>query len=300
MKHCRPAITNSSGFTLLEIAIVMVIIGILTGGGVSLMKILTERKARNETTEYLQQARAALISYAAANNGRLPWAARNPIPPSTISDGLEFSGLTNGYFPYLTLQIAPSDAYKRILRYEVNPNLTSNWWNTCAALKTGLTTQPQVVDADGASTAFSVAFVLVSAGPMDADSDGNVFDALNSGTYQGNNANGTPNYLRNPPGQNFDDLTTYIGGNELFGQMCEYVNLAVNNNSGAIVYVYDPDRLVDLFNVPGSSIVRQILSGTSIELRTATGGGGSRLSTTPPSPMALAGRGATITTPPLP
>jgi prepilin-type N-terminal cleavage/methylation domain-containing protein len=40
---------HEAGFTLIEIAIVMVIIGLLAGGGVSLMGMLSERKARNET-----------------------------------------------------------------------------------------------------------------------------------------------------------------------------------------------------------------------------------------------------------
>ena len=49
---------------MLEIAIVMVIIGLLAGGGISLMGMLTQRKARNETIDYLKQAETALISFA--------------------------------------------------------------------------------------------------------------------------------------------------------------------------------------------------------------------------------------------
>jgi prepilin-type N-terminal cleavage/methylation domain-containing protein len=285
-----PFISDTRGFTLLEIAIVMVIIGILTGGGVSMMRILTERKARNETADYLQQVRSALISFA-VTQGRLPSA-------DSDGDGLENSGQGAGNLPYLTLQVPPTDAYKRVLRYEVNTNLdTTSLATTCSALRGGLAVSPSVVDGDGTGTPFHVAAVLVSGGPMNADGNGTALDAYNSGTHQGNNASGNPNYLRHPPVQTFDDLTAYIGGNELFGLMCEYVNLAVNNNSGATVYVYDPDRLADLFSVAGTSEVRPILSGTRIELRSASGGGGGRLSTTPPTPMALAGRGATVTIP---
>jgi prepilin-type N-terminal cleavage/methylation domain-containing protein len=281
-------IFNSSGFTLLEIAIVMVIIGILTGGGISLMKILTERKARNATVEYLQQARSALISFA-ENNGRLPWA-------DSDGDGAENSGSTNGTFPYLTLQIAPADAYRRVLHYEVNANLTAAHAATCGALKTGLSGRPAVVDSDGSPSSFSVAAVLVSAGPMDADSNGNVFDRINSGTHQGNNATGSP-YLRHPPIEGtFDDLTTYIGGNELFGGMCEYLNLAVNNTSGVTVHVYDATRGSDAGTLTaGSSGLYSLLSGTRIELR--SGGGGIVSPTTPPTPIILAGRDATINIP---
>lgn len=290
MTQRSPCWNNSKGFTLLEIAIVMVIIGILAGGGVSLMKMLTERRARNAAADYLQQVRSALISYA-ANNGRLPWADGN-------GDGTSDSGTANGTLPYLTLQIAPADAYKRSLRYETNTNLVSNRYTTCNALKGGLTARPSVVDADGSSAAFNVAAVLVSAGPMDADSNGNVFDALTTGTFQGNNASGTPNYLRNPPVTGFDDLTTYIGGNELSASLCENLELSVNNNSGATVYLYDVNQSNDIASIAnGGSGAYTIISATRIELRTAAGGGGSIVSSSPPTPIILAGRGVTITIP---
>lgn len=284
--------TGQNGFTLLEIAIVMVIIGILTGGGVSLMKMLTERKARNETVAYLHQAREALISFA-ANNGRLPWADGSPAGPG---DGQEDPGATDGFFPYLTLQMAPADPYKRVLRYEINAGLATNRPTTCAALRTGLAARPLVMDADGAATAFNVAVVLASAGPMNADGSGNAFDAVNTGAYRGNNTSGTPNYLRFPPGQTFDDLTAYIGGNELFSHVCEYLNLAVNNTSGATVHVRDVTRGSDLGTLNNNtSGLYAILSGTRIEARTAAGGGGAIVSpSTPPTPIVLAGQGATI------
>jgi prepilin-type N-terminal cleavage/methylation domain-containing protein len=292
MRPYAPPLSNARGFTLLEIAIVMVIIGILAGGGIGLMRMLTERKARNATRDYLQQVRTALISYA-ADNGRLPWADSDAIP-----DGLENSGSAAGTLPYLTLQIAPSDAYKRILRYEINANLATSRASTCNALRAGLSIRPLVMDADGAPTAFSVAAVLVSAGPMDADTNGNAFDALTAGTYQGNNANGNPNYLRNPPALSFDDLTAYIGGNELSAHVCEFLDMAVNNNSGATVYVYDVNQGSDIASLAnGNSGAYNIISGTRIEMRTASGGGGTIVSSTPPTPIVLAGRGATVNLP---
>lgn len=292
MSRSSSAILNRHGFTLLEIAIVMVIIGILTGGGVSLMKMLTERKARNETIEYMRQARAAVIGFAAIN-GRLPRADGSPAGPG---DGLEDVGATNGFLPYQSLQIAPSDAYKRILRYEVNANLTANRSVSCAALKSGLAARPLVVDADGAGTAFNVAAVLVSGGVMDASGNNNILDLINSGSHQGNNASGTPNYLRHPPTESFDDLAVYIGGTELFGLMCEYLDLAVNNTSGSTVHVRDATRAADLGMVANNGAgLFSILSGTRIEVRTAANGGGSIVSpSTPPTPVLLAGRGATI------
>jgi hypothetical protein len=155
-----------------------------------------------------------------------------------------------------------------------------------------------VVDADGAPPAFPIAAILISAGPMDADGDGNMFDDLAAGTHQGDNTDGTPNYLRHPPVAGFDDLAVYLGGNELYSGICEYLSLAVNNHSGSVVYVHDPTQASDLGSLAnGGSNVYMVLSGSRLELRSAAGGSGSLAASTPPTPIALAGRGLTITLP---
>ena len=282
---------DQRGFTLLEIAVVMVIIGLLAGGGVSLMRALTERKARNEALSYLKDNQTNLLSFA-ERTGRLPYA-------DSDGDGLEDSGVASGTLPYRTLLTAPADAYKRPLRYAINPNLGVSRAAACAALRTGLSGAPQVVDADGGATAaFSIAAVLVSAGPMDADGDGNVFDDLAAGTHQGDNTDGVPNYLRHPPVAGFDDLVAYLGGNELYGSLCEYLSLAVNNHSGSTVYVHDVGRGSDLGSLAsGGSSVYTVLSGSLLTLCSNSGGCGTPVASNPPTPIALAGRGVTITLP---
>jgi prepilin-type N-terminal cleavage/methylation domain-containing protein len=278
------------GFTLIEIAVVMVVIGLLAGGGVSLMRLLTERKARNEALAYLKETHTTLIGFA-ERTGRLPYA-------DSDNDGIENNGVSAGTLPYRTLQVAPTDPYKRPLRYALNPNLGTNRAASCSALRTGLAGAPQVVDADGAPPAFPIAAILISAGPMDADGDGNMFDDLAAGTHQGDNTDGTPNYLRHPPVAGFDDLAVYLGGNELYSGICEYLSLAVNNHSGSVVYVHDPTQASDLGSLAnGGSNVYMVLSGSRLELRSAAGGSGSLAASTPPTPIALAGRGLTITLP---
>jgi hypothetical protein len=262
----------------------------LAGGGVSLMRVLTERKARNEALSYLKDTQFALIGYA-ERTGRLPWADND-------GDGTENSGVNNGTLSYYTLQVAPRDTYKRVLRYAINSNLGTSRSISCSALRAGLTGAPLVVDADGATAPFPVAAIIVSAGPMDSDRDGNVFDRLAAGTHQGDNTDGQPNYLKHPPVVGFDDLVIYIGANELYTYLCEYSSLAVNNNSASAVYVYETGQSTDLGSVPaGGSRSFNVLSSSSVELRSGPGGSGSIVSTTPPTPIALAGRGVTITLP---
>jgi len=281
---------DQQGFTLIEIAVVMVIIGLLAGGGVSLMRLLTERKARNDALAYLKETQATLIGFA-ERTGRLPYA-------DSDGDGAENPGVVSGAVPYLTLQVPPTDPYKRPLRYALNASLGTSRTASCTALRAGLSGAPLMVDADGAPTAFPIGAVLVSAGPMDADGDGNVFDDLATGTHQGDNSDGLPNYLRHPPVAAFDDLVAYLGGNELYSSLCEYLSLAVNNNSGSVVYVHDPGQGSDLGSLAaGGSSVYTVLSGSRLELRSGSGGGGTLATSTPPTPIALAGRGVTITLP---
>ncbi len=285
-------LADRHGFTLIEIAIVMIIIGLLAGGGAFVMGMMTERKARNESIDYMHQAKEALISYA-STQGMLPSADTN-------SDGVG-DGVTIGGLPYFDLKLRPTDLYKRVLQYEVDSGLTTDLQSTCNALKGGLSGAPDVVDGDGSGTAFPVAVVLVSSGPMDADSDGNPLDLINSGTHQGNNTTGVPNYIRYPPTTTFDDLVLYIGEHELYSELCDYVTLAVNNVSGPNVYIWNDTWSYDLVSAPGlssgSSGNYDVLSGSRIEILSAANGSGSIVGSTEPTPLIVAGEDRDIDIP---
>ena len=64
----RPS--GQKGFTIIEVAMVHVIIGLIVGFGASLVGPLTIRAKRNETKETLKAAKESIVGYAAAN-GRL-------------------------------------------------------------------------------------------------------------------------------------------------------------------------------------------------------------------------------------
>jgi prepilin-type N-terminal cleavage/methylation domain-containing protein len=286
---------DNKGFTLIEIAIVLVIIGIIAGGGVSLMGMLSERKTRNETMEYLNEARVALINFAKIN-GRLPWADSNGDGNSDINTDV-------GTLPFLTLGLRPADAQGRALKYELNNGLGANLSSSCSALRAGLAGAPLVVDADGSATAFPVAAVLVSAGPKDADGDGNVFDDVTTGTYLGDNTDGNPNYIRNPPINAFDDLVVYLDQLTLYGEICGNPKLTISKGGTAgDIYVYNRTLGSDIGIVAPDTVISYdgIISGSQIELRDAAGGGGSIVASTPTTattPLIVAGAGVTVQVP---
>ncbi|MBN1907163.1 MAG: type II secretion system protein [Deltaproteobacteria bacterium] len=284
-------VTSEKGFTLIEIAIVMVIIGLLAGGGVSLMGMLSERKIRNENADYLNEAKFALISYAKIH-GKLPWA------DNTNGDGWENNLLATGELPYLTLGMKPRDANSRVIGYALNSNLGTSRSNSCSALRAGLAGSPLVVDSDGSTTAFSVAAVLVSAGPKDADNDGNVFDDVTAGTHRGDNRDGAPNFIRRPPDNTFDDLVVYISGYPLYGEICGNPVLSVNNGSAANIFVYNITQSSDIGLVaPGSAVSFRIISGEQFSIRSAASGGGAIVASNPNTPITIAGEGTLISVP---
>ncbi len=277
---------NEKGFTLIEIAIVMVIIGLLAGGGVSLMGMLSERKIRNENAEYLNEAKFALISYAKIH-GRLPWA-----DDENNIDGREDDNRGTGTLPYLTLGMKPKDANSRVIKYALNSSLgtkgTTSRSTSCSTLRTLMTDLPHpdpvVIDSDSCNPTcddFSVAAVLISAGPKDADNDGDVFDdvpASGPSDPSGNNTNGNPNYIRSPPIDNtFDDLVVYISGYSLYGEMCGDPVLTVHNSSATnSAFVYNVTNSEDLGEVKKQDTESySVISGEKFELWTGAGRSGS-------------------------
>ncbi len=69
---------DQAGFTIIEMAIVMVIIGVLVGMGASMVGPLSIRAKRIETTEIIDAGFQAVIGHAAANRGVLPTTAQFP------------------------------------------------------------------------------------------------------------------------------------------------------------------------------------------------------------------------------
>ena len=98
------------GFSLTELAIVLVIVALLIGGMLIPLSAQRDIQATNETQRQLAEIREALLGFAAAN-GRLPC----PASPGTTgvespSGGGACTNPWNGFLPAVTLGIAPTDA----------------------------------------------------------------------------------------------------------------------------------------------------------------------------------------------
>jgi len=133
---------GAGGFSLVELTIVLLIVGILLGG--ILMSVTAQMELRNtaETQKYLEEIRDALVGFAIAND-------RLPCPASETSNGVaspEIGGACtnnyNGFVPAATLGLQPVnnqgyaiDAWGNRLRYAVT-TANSNAFTTTNGMKT--------------------------------------------------------------------------------------------------------------------------------------------------------------------
>jgi prepilin-type N-terminal cleavage/methylation domain-containing protein len=122
---------RQTAFTLVELAVVLAIVGLLLSSLTYTLTAHTEQRTREQTQRTLEQAREALIGFA-ITNGRLP------CPAAGTSNGLEApagggecSNYNDGFLPAVTLGFHPTDsagyavdAWGNRVRYSVSRNIT--------------------------------------------------------------------------------------------------------------------------------------------------------------------------------
>lgn len=120
------------GFTLVELAIVLIIVALLSGGLMMSLSAQQEAAAYVETQRRLNDARDAILGFAAAS-GRLPC----PATPGTTGVEAPLIGGNcdhpwDGFLPAITLGLSPTDAqgyatdaWGNPIRYAVTSNASS-------------------------------------------------------------------------------------------------------------------------------------------------------------------------------
>lgn len=123
--HAGPAMRiQNNGFTLVEMAVVLVIMGLLLGGMLIPIGAQIDQKAYSDTKKSLEEAKEALIGYALIK-GHLP------CPAISNTNGLEnraADGTCNirvGFLPWEELGLMPVDSWGHLFRYSVSPNFSS-------------------------------------------------------------------------------------------------------------------------------------------------------------------------------
>jgi prepilin-type N-terminal cleavage/methylation domain-containing protein len=157
---------HQSGFSLIEMAIVLVILGFILGGVVTGLSSQREVQKRSDTKKQLEEIRNAVIGFAQINN-------RLPCPASLTSSGRSVPttsgpctpGVNNRFVPYADLGIQGNvvggvlvDTWLQPVQYRVT---TSGAWSTTPISTSFITTNFRVC-LDPSDAACPAAKVLAS------------------------------------------------------------------------------------------------------------------------------------------
>ncbi|MFZ4540572.1 MAG: type II secretion system protein [Rickettsiales bacterium] len=203
--RCRPFVKARSGFSLIELSVVVAILGVVATLGLEVASTFVKRNAVNDTRARLQTVDQAIADFFKVY-GRLPCpAVINAIAPSAATYGLEDcslliagttigGGVRGGAVPYRTLNLPMSaslDGFNNRIWYHVTANLTaaggsSTVANRFASIPPLLATQQgiggievrtgvqsilctagncQKIADPAAATPSGAAYILISAGP---------------------------------------------------------------------------------------------------------------------------------------
>ena len=228
--------TTQRGFTLIELAIVLVIVTILIGGLAVPLSAQIQARRIAETQKTLEEAREAILGFAMTTPATTPTKRRLPCPDTdgNGTQNLDGSGncvASNGLLPWVDLGTAAQDAWGNRLRYAVTSPLadSSPGFPTSPA-----PAQPLVIcnshtcSPVSPDVANNIAFVLVSLGP-------NGWGALNiNGTTlatptsadEQDNLDSNRVYINRAPTKpgaasgEFDDLLKWVSYTQLIARVC--------------------------------------------------------------------------------
>lgn len=226
MTMTRIATEKTSGFTLTELAIVLLIAGLLLGGLLPVLSQQVEQRKMADTQQALNDIREALIGYAltrgSASKPYLPCPASNPDVGSEDRAGNGICNLSIGWLPWKDLGLGASDAWGNRYRYLASGNVTNSTNGiqlTSSAYSSTLKVGP-TQEATPCSTvlADNLPVIVLSHGPngYGARNTGGGNNAAPRSADESNNAaaspacivSGTP-IARDSPGE-FDDQVVWL------------------------------------------------------------------------------------------
>jgi prepilin-type N-terminal cleavage/methylation domain-containing protein len=222
---------RQAGFTLVEIAIVLLIVGLMIGGLIAPLSSQMEQRRVSDTKRAMDEAREALFGFA-LRNGYLP------CPAISSSNGLEdrTDNVCNkryGYLPWATLGVSRLDGWGRLMGYSVTPAFANSaaLFSLRTARDITIATRARNGQLVAASGVNDIPAALISFGRngYGATSDQNtvVSDAGSGNVDEKTNlqSSGTALIMRDPSddprsaGGTFDDMVIWISPNILYNRM---------------------------------------------------------------------------------
>ena len=223
---------RQSGFTLVEIAIVLIIVGLMIGGLLTPLSMQLEQRKITETQKTMEDAREALTGFA-IRNGYLP------CPAISASNGLEAregnrcaGDRRSGYLPWATLGLGKLDGWNHLFRYSVTPAFSDS--GTLFTLRTPRDITVATRDAAGqlmaATGVNDIPAVIISHGKngygASNELGGRIANAATNNSDEQINAGSDTQFVSRDatdtataPGGPFDDLVVWLSPNILYNRM---------------------------------------------------------------------------------
>ena len=218
---------RSLGFSLVELTIVLVIVGLLTGG--LLLGIAAQRNAAetSEARRQLENINEALIGYAMAN-GRLPCPASATLPDSDANAGVAATppcdnAAQHGVLPWVTLGVPQSDPWGNRFTYTASNAFTAaKAAEALASFTLASTGNANVKESasSAANIASELAAVVVSHGSRSAGAYQTSGAKLPGASGdEAENADADLTFVAHTPSDAFDDLLVWISPSILKAKM---------------------------------------------------------------------------------
>jgi prepilin-type N-terminal cleavage/methylation domain-containing protein len=241
MTHTGDLINQQKGFTLVEMAIVLMIVGLLLGGILVPLSAQMEQRNISDTQKALSEIKEAIIGYALAN-GQLPCPADPSIATGLTNAGISRATCTTaanstGVLPWATLGVSETDAWGNRYTYRVTSDFADAIGNSTYG---GCTPSPipalasfglcsvgnlNVLSAasGGTTIAANVPAIIISHGKNGAGAytPNGIQLAVGSNADEQENSDGSTNnnYVSHTSTSTFDDLVVWISPNILLNRM---------------------------------------------------------------------------------
>jgi type II secretory pathway pseudopilin PulG len=214
---------SSGGFTLVELAVGLLIISLLLGLLMVPLSTQLDQTRYSETQKHLDIAREAVMGFALAQ-GRLPCPATPGIPITQVAPapGIENCALDFGVLPWVALGIPETDAWGRRLTYRVTASFADPF--VAPALSSFLLTDngSMTVNNGTVDIAIQVPAVIVSHGKNGLGaylSDGTQVAGMAGHEAENTNIINNNLFILRTHAPDFDDLVTWVSGNVLKTRM---------------------------------------------------------------------------------
>lgn len=218
---------NARGFTLVELAVSLVIIALILGMLVVPLGTQFDQQKIAETQKQLEYVREAVYGFAIAN-GRLPCPAVPTTPTGTVGAGTENRSAgacvgagtaVEGVLPWVDLGVPETDAWGRRFTYRVTAAFADDPSGMQASFL--ITDTGNITVTDGsANIATAIPALIVSHGKNGLgafQSNGTQLAGAAGNELENANNNGT--FISRTHAPDFDDVLTWVSGNTLKSRM---------------------------------------------------------------------------------